>query len=398
VALIGPNGKAAPFQVIRTEHWSMPDLPWRMRVVFRAKLPPLGWSVYRLGLGVRPSRPWKLALPAKTRGKGIIDNGLYKIIARKGRRSFQVESRGKPIFPGEGISVINVEDPWGSWGGMAEEPESLALGQIQERWTIADITILERGPERASLWVRFAGARSRIDFTISLGRRRDLVDVHARVFWNERSSRLKLVFPSAGKAIFEVPGGIAERAIAGEVPGGRWVRCRGRERDFGFASDALYGFDQAPGAFRATVVRASRYATDVKSGAGEEPWRPAVDAGELCFRFLITTNVRDLPRLAAELEQPPLTQCVISSKGALPRTGSLFSLGADSIQLIALKPADDGGGWVVRLQETAGRSVPVQGEWLGRPVDFGSVKPWSVNSYRLKSQRGRWKVSRAEVG
>ena len=78
---------------------------------------------------------------------------------------------------------------------------------------------------------------------MSLCRERDAVDVAARVLWDERAARLKLVMPGADRAEFEVPGGTVERGPCGEVPGGRWVRADGRRGRFGFASDALYCFD-----------------------------------------------------------------------------------------------------------------------------------------------------------
>ena len=49
--LTGPERNPVPFQVVRTEHSSMPDWPWRRRVVFQAELPPMSWSVFQFGLG-----------------------------------------------------------------------------------------------------------------------------------------------------------------------------------------------------------------------------------------------------------------------------------------------------------------------------------------------------------
>jgi alpha-mannosidase len=122
------------------------------------------------------------------------------------------------------------------------------------------------------------------------------------------------------QAEFQVPGGTVTRRACGEMPGGRWVRVPGQ---FGFASDALYGFDIHAGALRATICRASRYASDTKLPADAEPWRPVVDAGELRFRFLITTDTPALAELAAQLEQPPVVLHAIPSPGKWPRAGSL---------------------------------------------------------------------------
>ncbi len=392
VELVGPKGTPVPFQVIRTENSSMQDLPWRRRVVFQAKLLPMSWSIYQIGLA-RKMKPAKVASPAQAVKPGFIANRYYRISARKGASALQIFYRDKPIFKGAGLSVIRIEDLYGSWGGMLEESDSTHLSTVQERWKIQNVELLESGPERASVWVRFAGKQSRLDMTFSLARERPVVDVFARVFWNERSSRLQLVFPlNSSNAEFEVPGGRVQRGECGEVPGGRWVKVNDEKRSFGFASDALYSFNCRKGALYATVVRASRYANDVKTTAEEEPWRPAVDAGELTFRFLITAQTGSLAAFAQELEQPVVTQIVPPHPGALSKAGSLFSIKPSNLQVLALKPAENGDGWIVRVQELAGKAALLQGCWLNQEIDFGPIKPTSINSFRLTCSQGRWQA------
>ncbi len=393
VELIGPRGERIPFQGIETENYFVPQNAWRKRVVFRAKLPPAGWSIFQIGLAEKAS-PARTALAARASAQspGTIRNGTYLIAAAKGDKSLQIFHRGRPLFQGAGLSVLSVDDPWGSWGGIAEEKESLDLSTVRETWKIAGVELLERGPERASLWVRFVGIRSRLDLTFSLARERPAIDVQARVFWNERGRRLKLAFPVGehARARFEVPGGIADRGPAGEVPGGRWVAVGSR---FGFASDALYGFDFKGGVLRATVVRASLYAADALTGPGVQTRRPVTDAGELTFRFLLTHNPALLPRLARELEQPIVVQMTSPHPGALPRSGSLFALEPSHVQLTALKPADKGRGWIVRIQETAGRAAQIRGHWLGHPVRFGPIGPWGLRTFRIAPRGRGWKVT-----
>lgn len=392
VELFDSKNRAVPFQVIRNEHRSMADLPWRKRVIFQATLPPMSWSVYQMGLARKKGTAKKPAAKGQAKvGKGnSILNGFYRVEARKGSSALQIFANGRPLFQGAGLSFINVEDPWGSWGGMDENKKSLGLSDVQEKWKIEKTELLEKGPERAVLWVRFAGARSRIDLTFSLVRDREVVDVHARVLWNERSSRLKLILPVGDQAEFEVPGGRAKRGVLGDVPGGRWVKVVREGRSFGFASDALYAFECKAGTLRATIVRASRYANDVKTSATEEVWRPAVDAGELTFRFLFTTSVKNLPRLAQELEQPLIAQPVSPHPGKLPKSGSLFTLKAENIQLLAIKPAEDGKGWIVRVQEIAGRAMSLKARWLDQEIGLGAVKPWSITSFRVNKQGRKW--------
>ena len=258
-----------------------------------------------------------------------ITNGRYSIRVEPGAAGIQILRDGLPLFGGEGLSAITVEDPWGAWGGMDEEPESLHLTTIRHRWTVEQVVVQESGPERSSLWVRLVGGSSRMDLTFSLYRDRDAIDVAARVFWDERSARLKMVLSLDGpiqEAEFEVPGGTVRRTPGGgEVPGGRYVSVSTADSSLGFASDALYNFDVNATALHTTVVRASRYSSDFPLAAGEQPWKPATDSGELCFRFLLTGDCSVLPALALLLEQPPVALLVPPSPGHLPRVGSLGS-------------------------------------------------------------------------
>lgn len=389
-------GKAVPFQIIRNEHSAMTDVPWRKRVVFLAKLPPMGWSVYQLGLAkkMKASKP---VSPVRAGKAGTIENGLYRIAARKGNSVLQIFHKGKPLFEGSGLSFINVEDSYGSWGGMTEEPSSIHLAKVRETWKITGIETLEHGPERAALWVRFAGARSRIDLTLFLSRKRPVVDVQARVFWNERCSRLKMVMPVGDQAEFDVPGAAVQRGIAGAVPGGRWVKVEGPLGSFGFASDSLYSFDCVKGKLRAAIVRASRYANSTVEKPEDNPWRPAVDAGELNFRFLLTREIRSLARLALELDQPLVTQTVPPHSGKLPARGSLVSLEPAHAQLIALKPAEDGRGWILRVQESHGKGGPLGVNWLGQKLDLGTLPAWSIQSRRLTRNGETWTASAVDL-
>jgi alpha-mannosidase len=394
----GPDGEHVPFQVIETEHNFMAQVPWRSRVLVPIELPPLGWSVFQLGWREGASSHASPLPAAVAPRDGIIENGQYSVTARPGDRGIQISRNGQPVFSGAGLAAITVEDPWGSWGGMSEEPESLDLSQVRAEWTVQQVETLERGPERAVLWVRLTGGDSRLDLTFTLYRDRDAVDVAARVFWNERSARLKLVLPCGEQAEFDVPGGSVQRGPNGEVPGGRWVRVDGSHGSLGFASDALYNFDCKDGCLRATVVRATRYATDAVMSADDEPWRPAVDGGELRFRFVLAAGDDNLPRLARELEEPPLAQIVAASPGVLPRSGSLASLAPESLHLLALKPAEDGNGWILRVRETAGLLVQPQLNWLGEPLALKSVPPHTIASWRIyRGELGNWAAEATNI-
>jgi alpha-mannosidase len=434
----GPDGKPAVHQIIDAEHNSMVELAWRKRVVMPVELPAMGWNVIEMAW-VEGHNPPSVEQPTTAPMPGVIDNGIYRVQARVGDKGIQITRNGRSIFNAgsEGLGAVTVEDPWGSWGGMAEEPESLDLSTVRHQWRISEVQNLESGPIRSKMWVKMDAGNSRLELTISVTRGRDAVDVSARVLWDERSARLKLVMPVGDEVEYDVPGGRVTRGATvkklkselrggmnpdittedadaarrfalgglegelkplGEVPGGRWVRVKGAGgATFGFASDALYNFDAKDGAFRATVCRASRYADDVHTNSSERPWQPAVDNGELKFNFLISPGDEKLPQLAEELEQPPVSILVPPHKGKWRRAGSLASLGPENIKLLALKPAEDGKGLILRVQETSGKATNPQLKIAGKTVKLSRVEANRIGTWRLTGKPGAMKAKATNI-
>ncbi|MCL5998452.1 MAG: hypothetical protein M1546_20720, partial [Chloroflexi bacterium] len=328
--------------------------------------------------------------PVQVPRAGTIDNGIYKVVATVGAEGLQVFHRGKKLFGPGGLHVITVSDPYGSWGSMSEEPMSLDLSSVLSSWSITRVETLERGPERAMLWVRFEGGNSRLDMRVSLARQREAVDVEARLFLNERSARVKLVLPcGARQAEFDVPGGHITRGVLGEVPGGRWVRTE----PLGFASNALYNFDLKNGALRATIARASRYTCDRNVPPDAEPWTPTVDVGELRLKFLLSPGDGQLPLLARQLEEPPLMMAVPPSPGDLPRSGSLLELQPATLRLLSFKP-DANDGLMLYVQEMNGQTVTPRLKWLGQVLKLDKIVGGQIAAYRLAAHDGGWSVQR----
>lgn len=393
--ILGSDGRKLPYQVVACESEMYLDLPWRKRMVVPLRLPAMGWQLLEVGM-VEGERKPKVKSPVAAPTKTSITNGIYEVNARKGRTFIEVLRKGKLIFK-KGLKAISVDDPWGSWGGMSEQPESLDLSKVMETWKVTEAECLEAGPERASLWVRLAGEKSHIDLTFQLYRNRDAVDVSARVFWNDRYRRLKLVMPAGDEAEFEVPGGTVKRGPLGEVPGGRWVRVKGSKGSFGFASDAIYGFDCKNGELRASVVRSTGHTKQKWRDVQDLAWRPQADMGEHRFRFILTAGNRNLPQLAKQLEEPPVVQTVLPSPGDLPRSGSVMELKPANLQLLALKPAEDGNGVVLRVQETGGRAaIPVL-TWLGQQVRLDKVGSRRIATWRMTPGKKGWRAVRTNI-
>lgn len=392
VRLLDARKQPLPFQVVATEHNFAPHLPWRKRLLVPMTLPPMGWSMLEMAWvegAPPPTGPAAGVPPARAVSDHAIGNGVYEIEAPMGGRGIAIRRHGKPFLAGDGLAAAVFNDPWGSWGGPDHETVETAM--LREPWTIRDVRVLENGPWRAALWVRLAGARSRLDLTLRVCAGRDTVEVDARVLWVEDTSRLKLIMPAAGgpAAEYEVLGASAvRRSVDGDVPGNRWVRLRGGPgQPLGFLSDSLSSFDYRDGTLYATIVRSSRYSYEPRI-RDNEPWVPAAAAGELKFRFLLTSGEADLPRLAQEFDQPPVALPVPAKPGLLPPQGSLMELTPASLRLLAFKPAQDGGGWILRVQETAGTDTRPELTLLGKKSTLNQVHANQIASWRIRLGTG----------
>jgi len=396
--VLNPEGAPIPFQTVPTDNLLESDeWIWRRRIVMHTEIPAMGWGVYEFG--VVEGAPCTPPLPLKTPGQ--IEMGAYRITAQVGDTGVQIFRNGKPLFDRDGLAAAVMDDPWGSWGA-SDELESKGLTDEKERWSISHVENIEHGPERETLWVRFAGKQSWMGLTFHVYRGSDAVYVSARLLWNERKARLKLVMPiGAGEAEYDVPGATVRRPPCGEVPGGRWVRVFGTAGPFGFASDSLYGFDCTQGDFRATITRATSYAymagTEGRRMDPVPDWRPALDCGEMKFRFLINPGDAQLPGLAQWLNQPVVSVVTPAKPGTLPRSGSFASLSPASLQMLALKRAEDGNGLIVRVRETTGQDASATLTWLNQTLDLGPVTANSIASWRLQSAPDGWTAQRTSI-
>ena len=342
-----PAKRRVPFQIVRTEA-EFGDVAWRSRVVANARIPAQGFAVYTLGWDVggkgewftndnchncsqvtnpnsaKPDNPVKK--PCASAALREICNGFFSVSASLGADGIRILRDGRPWLKGRGLQALLFRDTKGSWGD--DDARQYDESTPPAAWKVERAEVTESGPLRSALFVRLAGERSWLELTLRLAVGRDAIDCEARLLWNERGARLKLSVPcGAAAGDYAVPGAVVRRmADVGEVPGGAWVRAIDRRGvpSLGFASDALYGFDIAGGALRPSVVRATGFSCGLGTEAPTEPWRHQSDTGLLSFRFLLAPGDADMPRLAAELEQPPAVVLAPNSEpGPLGRIASL---------------------------------------------------------------------------
>ncbi len=367
------KGRLLPFQKIEPEHRMLTYVPWRKRAVVALEIPAFGWRVVRMGIAWEKLPVQKVANPCKAAAgkRPWISNREWKVGVNRGSLSIQ---RGGANFllSNKNLRLLVVDDPWGSWGGVEEDPSAVRLKKIREEWKLADFHVLESGPERARLWTRWTGARSWVELTFSVCRAAPCVNVEGRMLWNERSARLQLVLPSTGPAKCDVPGSVVTRSEHGQVPVGRWFQRKNSAGNImGVASDVLSGVDFFDNETRLTLARASRYAYELESTAAEKPWEPAVDCGELKFRLSLFSNGISGDAVASALLNPPMTLPVTPVPGDLPAKGSFGLLKPANMRLLSAQWL--GGRLQVRVQNRGSRPCEAKFQLGSKTHSLGKI-------------------------
>lgn len=383
------NGRRSAFQEIATEHDVFHGLPWRKRIVTPLRLPACGWNVVSLGVLQKPA-----PVPARgdvTTAEGEVANATYRVRARVGERAVHVFHRGRAVFGERGLHPVTVVDRWGSWGGMAEEPESIRLTIERGQWTITRADVIEKGPLRGCLVVRFETEHAHFDLALRVESGVDAVSVDARIFTDLEGARIKLVLPGATSLTSEAPGGRITRTAMGELPLLRWAEARDGSTGFVLVNDTLSACDLESGDLRLTLARATRYACSDPHDQDPQWWRPAFDRGELRARFQLLPLGADAPAAADRLAQPPIVTMIRNNPaGDLPSEGSLAALApARGLRLLAFKPAPAAGSFELRVHNVSERAITSTFTLADRAYPLGKLAAGEIATFLLARDRAR---------
>ncbi|MCX6907344.1 MAG: hypothetical protein NTY01_04800, partial [Verrucomicrobia bacterium] len=151
------RGRKFAFQLLEVPHHFIESVPWRVRVVFDARLPARSGEAFTLGW-VEGATHVKVTTPVARVDERAqkVSAGTLSVHATVGATGVKINVGGRPLLGGDGLSVVTVTDVFGPWGGFYEEPEAQEFKQGLAFWKIAATQTLERGPIRAAIWVRFA--------------------------------------------------------------------------------------------------------------------------------------------------------------------------------------------------------------------------------------------------
>ncbi len=365
------------------------------QTAFRATVPPLGYRTY-----------WTYRDGAAAHVQGAVAatiNTLENACLRLeidpragGIRKLIDKGIGRAVVEG-GYAVavdIGMEDTWAH--------RATAFRADVARFGDAELRLIDQGPLRGIVRaVSYGdGATLQQDFTLDAGA--PYVDVRVHLSMTKPRRMVKLAFPTPLEdtmAVYETAYAAIGRACDGdEQHGQRFADLSGKLRGeaYGLAliNDGRYSYDALKGELRLTAVNTSYYADHVGRGVDMSAASRAMDLGETSFCYRLYPHAGSygqggVPQLAEAFLMPPIAVQETYHEGLLPQAMQGIQLNAPSVALGALKRAEDGGGYVLRLHETAGEPVQasVSLPFLHRALAV-SLHPYQVATFYLPDGAG----------
>lgn len=219
---------------------------------------------------------------------------------------------------------------------------------------VNDIQIIESGPLRLAVKIITQFQDSIFTQTIYLDAFRPIVTVSNSVEWQEQNVLVKVAFPlnwQGSSATYDIPMGTIDRSTLAEnsiekakfeVPAQLWANLSDDPQSIGLSiiNDCKYGYDAKPDQLRLTLLRSPQWPC------------PNADTGHHEFTYQMVPHSgswRDvnIPHLAYELNNP-------LHLNKLPQVSPFLEITAPNIILTALKPAENGRDYIIRVYETFG--------------------------------------------
>lgn len=383
------NGNPVPVQTVRASRLRASGHRKEFKDywdgIFRARVPALGYRLYWVFLKEEPEA---LPAPVLQASETVLENAWIRAEFQRDTgaliRLTDKRTGFEALTGATSAQLMNVEacDTWAHGVFRFDQ----AAGKLSG----AEVVLLETGPARAVLEVttRYAGSTLRLRYVLYADA--DQLEVDVRLDMHTRYRLLKLCFPTCGaRDVAKIAYGVLERNANGnEEHCQRWVAAQGKDGGLAILNNGKYSYSMQDGTLYLTVSNTSAYA-DHFAQADRDRYVEWMDQGEQAFRLALVPysgSWRDagLDRRAAVLNQPLPRVVETYHKGTLEACYCGIRLSSQTVNVGAIKPAEDGQGWVVRLVEAVGMTQTVQVELLllGRTLTV-DLAPFQIKTLYL---------------
>ncbi|MBQ8673763.1 MAG: alpha-mannosidase [Bacteroides sp.] len=354
VTVTSPAGKRMPAQVVS----------WKKgvaEVLFVAEAEPLSFAVYSVKAGGSSASSALQATP------NTLENSIYRITLDKNgdiasildkKNNRELVQEGKPFRLVMFTDNLSTEYPaWEIYKKVLDGPSISITRDVK-------VTVEEDGPLRATLKVERSHWGSKFVQRISLteGGADDVIEIANDVEWGGEKALLKAEFPTTVSnevAAYDLGLGHVERGNnteqAFEVLGHQWADLTDREGDYGISilNDCKYGWDKPDD----QTLRLTLFHTPLPGK--HYRYQDHQDHGHHSFRYAIVGHQGNrteagIPMKATCFNQPMPVFTTVRHAGNLGRSYSFLSCSHPQVEIKAIKKAEDGEGYIVRINEAHG--------------------------------------------
>jgi alpha-mannosidase len=346
--VVGPDGKEAPAQISNG------------KVLFLAQVPSVGYVVYDVQPSAVPTNS-----PLKVSNDSL-ENEYYriKLNADGDVESIFDKAIHKELLSAPARLAISYDNPkqWPAWNMDWDQEQAAPKAYVSGP---AKIRVIEDGPVRVAIEVARETEGSRFTQTIRLsaGEAGQRVEFDNAVDWKTKESNLKATFPLTASnelATYNWDIGTIQRPTAEpkkfEVPSHQWIDLTDIKGEFGatILTDCKNGSDKPDDhTIRLTLIR-------TPGVAGGYPDQATQDMGHHEFVYGLAGHGGDWRHGQTDwqgqrLNEPLIAFTTTRHGGDLGKEFSLVRIGNPRVRLLALKKAEQGDEWILRLVELDGR-------------------------------------------
>lgn len=314
----------------------------------------------------------------------LLENeNLRVVFAADGRIASIYDKRARREVLATGASgndlvvIADTGDAWDFENDLSKKDVWGYLRREVSRPMLRESTARVDGPgaEVRQVWVY---GKSEIRQTVRLLAGSEQVEFETEADWQEKATMLRVRFPvavTADEARFEIPFGHIRRTTREEtlvekaqieVAALQWVDLS--QADYGVAlyNDCKYGFRVKGNVIDMALIRSVPHPgaaligkADVDGGRSPDGGKVYGDLGRHVFRYALRPHAGDADAavLTAEARAFNTPLRIVRVGGAGVDAG--VKLGSPAIEVAAVKPAEDGRGWVWRLVNVTEHPVEI---------------------------------------
>lgn len=333
-------------------------------ILFAADVAPLSFTVFNVQpSGARGTSSLKVA------GRSL-ENTIYKVtLDRNGDIASIVDKRCGRELVRDGdafrlqVLIDNVSMEYPAWEVFRKTLDGPGV-PVNDN---VRISIAEEGPLRAALKVERDFEGSHIVQYISLtdGAADDRIEVANEIDWAGENAMLKAHFPTSlsnEETAYDLGIGYIRRGVnsdhAFEVVGHKWADLTDGDGSYGIAvlNDSKYGWDKPD----RNTIRLTLLNTPYCKGSFYH-YQGHQDHGHHTFRYAIVGHRNDFVQASVSKAAESFNQQLLAFTsprhgGVKGRSYSLACIDNPQVAIMAIKKAEDGNGYIVRVNEMDGEA------------------------------------------